>query len=60
MDSINQIKVGRIFDAEVVVTVSDAGDIWIWRTDALDEPPMTIKYANYTRNRCINVLTMHK
>ncbi|KAI8149555.1 hypothetical protein BJV82DRAFT_588447 [Fennellomyces sp. T-0311] len=42
MDTINQIKVGKIFDTEVVVTVSDAGDIWIWRTDALDEPPMTI------------------
>ncbi|KAI9492389.1 hypothetical protein BDB00DRAFT_873470 [Zychaea mexicana] len=42
MDTINQIKVGRIFEKEVVVTVSDAGDIWIWRTDALHEPPMTI------------------
>ena len=43
MDTINQLKVGRLFDEEVVVTVSDSGDIWIWRTDALDEPPMTIK-----------------
>ncbi|KAI7859768.1 WD40-repeat-containing domain protein, partial [Circinella umbellata] len=46
MDTINQLKVGRIFDEEVVVTVSDAGDIWIWRTGALDEPPMTINNDN--------------
>ncbi|KAI9255690.1 hypothetical protein BDA99DRAFT_562204 [Phascolomyces articulosus] len=46
MDTINQLKIGRIFDEEVVVIVSDAGDIWIWRTNALDEPPMTINNDN--------------
>ncbi|CAO3638913.1 unnamed protein product [Mucor fragilis] len=39
---INAIKVGRMLDKEVIVSVSEMGEICIWKTEDLDEPPLIL------------------
>ncbi|GAA5815136.1 hypothetical protein MFLAVUS_008642 [Mucor flavus] len=45
---INSIKVGRLLEKEVLVTVSENGEICIWRTENLDEPPLVINNEEAT------------
>ncbi|KAI8968410.1 WD40-repeat-containing domain protein, partial [Mycotypha africana] len=37
---INAIKVDKLLNEEVLVSVAENGEICIWRTEHLDEPPM--------------------
>ncbi|KAI8997026.1 WD40-repeat-containing domain protein [Pilobolus umbonatus] len=46
--AINRILVSRLLDKEVLVSVSDMGDVCIWRTDSLDEPPMILSNESST------------
>ncbi|GAN06934.1 hypothetical protein MAM1_0141c06424 [Mucor ambiguus] len=39
---INAIKVGRMLGTEVLVSVSEMGEICIWKTEDLDEPPLIL------------------
>ncbi|KAI7902160.1 uncharacterized protein BX663DRAFT_511920 [Cokeromyces recurvatus] len=39
---INAIKVGRMLEKEILVTVSEIGEVCIWKTEHLDEPPMIL------------------
>ncbi|KAF1800581.1 hypothetical protein FB192DRAFT_1381419 [Mucor lusitanicus] len=39
---INAIKVGRMLEKEVLVSVSEMGEICIWKTEDLDEPPLIL------------------
>ncbi|KAI8883453.1 WD40 repeat-like protein [Backusella circina FSU 941] len=45
---INAIKVGRMLDKEIIATVSDNGEICIWRTENLEEPPMILSNESST------------
>lgn len=40
---INAIKISRLLEKEVLVTVAENGEVCIYRTDNLQEPPMIIK-----------------
>jgi uncharacterized protein YuzE len=35
-----------MLDKEILVTVSENGEVCIWKTENLLEPPMIIKYVN--------------
>lgn len=39
---INAIKIGRLLEKEVLVTVAENGEVCIYRTENLQEPPMII------------------
>ncbi|KAL7311762.1 hypothetical protein PS15m_009483 [Mucor circinelloides] len=39
---INAIKVGRMLEKEVLVSVSEMGEICIWKTEDLSEPPLIL------------------
>ncbi|CAO0801635.1 unnamed protein product [Mucor circinelloides] len=39
---INAIKVGRMLEKEVLVSVSEMGEICIWKTEDLGEPPLIL------------------
>ncbi|KAI8642256.1 WD40-repeat-containing domain protein [Parasitella parasitica] len=43
---INAIKVGKMLEKEILVSVSEMGEICIWKTEQLDEPPLILKYSN--------------
>ncbi|KAL9555244.1 hypothetical protein MBANPS3_002455 [Mucor bainieri] len=55
---INAIKVGRMLEKEVLVSVSEMGEICIWKTEDLDEPPLILKYVRDCKERVLtDILT---
>ncbi|KAG1227714.1 hypothetical protein G6F35_002520 [Rhizopus arrhizus] len=45
---INAIKVCKLLEKEVLVSVSESGEICIWETEDLDKPPMILRNEHET------------
>ncbi|KAG0169970.1 hypothetical protein DFQ28_003342 [Apophysomyces sp. BC1034] len=45
---INAVKVGNMLDEEILVTVSECGEICVWKTGALDKPPTILNNHSST------------